>query len=84
MIQKSREHSVIKLNFKNAHAILESSISYHKSIVTEIIGTLGKIIIYEPWHKAEGYILHINDHELDIKNSKRIQLGFLNEDNACI
>ncbi len=76
-------YNIINLNYKNAHAAIESSISYDKPVVAEIIGESGKIIIKEPWHKAEGYTLYINDHELDIKITERVQWGYLYEADAC-
>ena len=74
------EYANVVMQYANgASAHLLSTIGYNTAIEAEIIGTKGRIKIDNPWFKATGFSLHLNEGGTEQFNTPHLCNGFEHE-----
>ena len=70
-------------NYKNAQAILFSSFNSTSKRVAKISGTLGEIIINEPWNETNSFTIQKNNEEASLISLPTVGKGFSHEIVEC-
>lgn len=70
-------------NYKNAQAILFSSFNSTSKRVAKISGTLGEIIINNPWNETNSFTIQKNNEEASLISLPTVGKGFSHEIVEC-